>query len=399
MTRSVAPVLNVPKGWERRRLGEVARPRGGTGFPLLFQGGTRPGYPFLKVSDMNLPGNALSITESNNYISESVRQLLGATLFPPGSVIFAKVGAAVFLERKRLLTEASCLDNNMAALIPDTSQVDPQFLLWWMQGFRLSSLVATTALPSVNNRALAGIQLTLPPLPEQRAIAEALSDVDALIESLDRQIAKKEAIKKGAMQALLSGKTRLPGFSGEWVERPISSLATVEMGQSPPGIFYNHVGEGLPLIQGNADIRSRRTISRVWSTVTPKTCAEDDLLLTVRAPVGFTAIAAQASCLGRGVCALLAPRVNRGFLYHALVNAEPMWASLEQGSTFTSANSAQVASFMVKITLSPDEQAAIAAVLSDMDAEIEALRVRRDKTVLVKHGMMQELLTGRTRLV
>ena len=107
--------------------------------------------------------------------------------------------------------------------------------------------------------------VVLPSLSEQRAIAEALSDVDGLLAALEELIAKKRTIKQAAMQQLLTGKTRLPGFSGKWAEKLLIELATITMGQSPPSMFYNLRGEGLPLIQGNADIEDRQTIDRVWN--------------------------------------------------------------------------------------------------------------------------------------
>ena len=138
-----------------------------------------------------------------------------------------------------------------------------------------------------------------PPLPEQRAIADALSDVDALIERLDALIAKKRAIKTATMQRLLTGQQRLPGFSAPWTTKRLGDISNVVAGQSPLSKHYNSRGLGLPLIQGNADISNRKSIDRSWTTHSPKTCLEGDLLLTVRAPVGHVAVAGQKSCLGR----------------------------------------------------------------------------------------------------
>ncbi len=250
----------------------------------------------------------------------------------------------------------------------------------------------------ISKRALRDVCIPLPPIREQRAIAEALSDVDGLLRSLEALIAKKQAIKQAAMQQLLTGKTRLPGFSGAWAEKPLVDLAALTMGQSPPSKFYNLRGLGLPLIQGNADIEDRKTIDRVWTTQASKHCDADDLILTVRAPVGTIAIAKKEACLGRGVCGLK-PVGDCAFLFHALVHAEGRWQILEQGSTFTAANSEQVEQFRLRVPSDENEQAAIAAILSDMDAEIAALERRRDKTRAVKQGMMQQLLTGRIRLV
>jgi len=247
--------------------------------------------------------------------------------------------------------------------------------------------------------ALFGIPCVLPPLPEQRAIATALSDLDALLAAQDQLIAKKRDIKQAVMQQLLTGKQRLPGFSGEWEVKRLGEIAAINMGQSPNSANYNRRGKGISLIQGNADIENRETVQRVWTTQITKQCDKGDLILTVRAPVGAVAIVSEPSCLGRGVCSLKAVDTDQRFLFYTLVFNESAWKVLEQGSTFTSANSAQVASFSVPIAPRIEEQTAIAAVLSDMDAEIDALQQRRDKTQMLKQGMMQELLTGRTRLV
>ena len=248
----------------------------------------------------------------------------------------------------------------------------------------------------INN--LAQVQIELPPITEQNAITEVLSNVDGLLNALEALIAKKRAIKQAVMQQLLTGRKHLPGFSGEWIEKPLVDLATVTMGQSPSSLFYNLRGEGLPLIQGNADIENRQTIERVWTTQANKRCNLGDLILTVRAPVGAVAVASKDACIGRGVCSLR-PFEDSGFLFHALVYAEDRWQTFEQGSTFTAANSEQVEQFRLFVPDDNGEQRAIASALSDMDAEITALEQRRDKTRAIKQGMMQHLLTGRVRLV
>ena len=248
-----------------------------------------------------------------------------------------------------------------------------------------------------NGRTLSTVWIAVPPIPEQRAIAEALSDIDGLLNALDALIAKKQAIKQATMQQLLTGKTHLPGFSGAWNEKPLVDLAFITMGQSPSSLFYNLRGKGLPLIQGNADIQNRHTIERVWTTQANKRCNLGDLILTVRAPVGAVAVASKKACIGRGVCSLI-PLEDSGFLFHALVYSENRWQMLEQGSTFTAANSEQVGQFRLSVPDDENEQRAISSVLSDMDAEIAALEQRRDKTYAIKQGMMQQLLTGRVRL-
>ena len=240
------------------------------------------------------------------------------------------------------------------------------------------------------------LKLVVPGTSEQRAIAAALADADALIAALEGMIAKKRDLKQAAMQHLLTGKTRLPGFSGAWEVKRLGEVAEIVMGQSPASANYNTAGQGLPLIQGNADIRDRKTIRRVFTKQVTKHGRAGDLLMSVRAPVGEVALATFDCCLGRGVCAI---RYPNWFLYHALIAKEPDWAKLSKGSTFDSVNSSEVRAFPLEWPSDPAEQTAIAEVLTDMDADLAALETRAAKARAVKQGMMQELLTGRVRLV
>lgn len=268
--------------------------------------------------------------------------------------------------------------------------------LWTSTGY-LANYVTQTSIAHLPKEKFELVPLPVPPPAEQQAIAEALSDVDGLLEALEALIAKKRNIKQAAMQQLLTGKTRLPGFRGQWSEKSLADLAAVIMGQSPSSMFYNLQGEGLPLIQGNADIENRRTTERVWTTQASKCCDSGDLLLTVRAPVGTVAVASREACLGRGVCGLK-PFGDSTFLFEALLHAEKRWQILEQGSTFTAANSEQVRRFRLRVPDDENEQRAIADALSDMDAEIAVLERRLDKTRAIKQGMMQQLLTGNIRI-
>lgn len=201
--------------WEDRAAGDIGEFKGGSGFPIRFQGETSGEYPFYKVSDMNSAHNGLFMTVASNYISEHQRKQISAVVMPANAIIFAKVGAAVFLERKRILTRPSCVDNNMAAFTVDETRADVRFIYYLLELFPMSSLVATGALPSLNGRQLRSIPLSLPSdLAEQRAISSVLTDVDAELEVLRARAAKARDIKTGMMQQLLTGRTRLPVEAG-----------------------------------------------------------------------------------------------------------------------------------------------------------------------------------------
>jgi type I restriction enzyme S subunit len=188
---------------------EVGVFKGGAGFPLSAQGEADGDYPFFKVSDMNIVGNEIFMTTANHYVSEQTRKRLGATAFPAGSIVFAKVGAAVFLERKKILGQASCIDNNMAAFIIDKSRAHVGYVHMLLLSMNLGALVATTALPSLNGKQLGEMPLAVPPLTEQAAIAAVLLDMDAEITALEARRDKTRAVKQGMMQELLTGRIRL----------------------------------------------------------------------------------------------------------------------------------------------------------------------------------------------
>ena len=390
----------IPGDWQAMRIGDLTT-RVGSG--VTPSGGERvyvtEGRPFLR--SQNVGWGVLDLADLV-FITDEIHASFAASEIEEGDVLLNITGASIGRSAVADITVArGNVNQHVCEIRTDLKRLDPHFLNSYLLSAagqkQIDSFQAGGNRQGLNYSQIRSFLIPRPPLSEQRAIAEALSDVDGLLAALEALIAKKRAVKQAAMQQLLTGKSRLPGFSGAWAEKPLRDLTAITMGQSPPSISYNLRGEGLPLIQGNADIVDRQTLDRVWTTQVSKRCDSGDLLLTVRAPVGTVAVARKAACLGRGVCGLK-PIGNSAFLFHALVNAEDRWRILEQGSTFTAANSEQVGQFCLRVPTDESEQRAIAAVLSDMDAEISALERRRDKTRAVKQSMMQQLLTGRVRL-
>lgn len=365
--------------------GEIGVFRGGSGFPVRFQGEKSAELPFFKVSDMNRPGNELFMVRANNYVSEEARASMGATRIPAGAIVFAKVGAAVYLERKRILAQDSCIDNNMAAFIVDRSRFDVRFLHHLLCAFRFSSLVATTALPSLNGTQLRSIPLLVPSsVAEQREIARVLSTVDELVSSLEGLIAKKRSIMQGMVQQLLSGKTRLAGFSATWVDGRLADVLKVRHGrnqhqvESPSG-RYPILGTGGVIGWTDTPLYSRPSVLIGRKGTIDKPQYLDQPFWTVDT-LFFTEVN---------------PSADPRFLYYFFTTVD--WRSMNEASGVPSLNSSRVES--VEIRIPPlDEQRAIASILRSGELEIEALDEARLKYVAMKQGMMQELLTGRTRL-
>lgn len=248
---------------------------------------------------------------------------------------------------------------------------------------------------SISKSAISGTVIAVPKKEEQEKIVETLSDIDALIVNLKKLIAKKKAIKQGAMQELLTGKRRLPGYTAGWIDAKLSELCKVVMGQSPDSRYYS-TSEGIPLVQGNADIENQQTVVRFFTTFVTKEASKGDIIFTVRAPVGNVAHAVFDCCIGRGVCAL---KDGTDFLFHLLMFYKKAWSTVSSGSTFDSINSDTLSSTVFHIPSDSEEQTAIARILSDMDHEIAVLEDKLAKSINIKTGMMSELLTGRIRLI
>jgi type I restriction enzyme S subunit len=190
-------------------------------------------------------------------------------------------------------------------------------------------------------------------------------------------------------------KTEVPS---DWEVKELGKIAIVNMGQSPNSENYNEIEDGLPLIQGNADIRNRKSFKRYFTTQLTKVCDEGDLILSVRAPVGSIGEASYKSCIGRGVCALKPNKVDKEYLFQLLLNSEDKWKKIEQGSTFTAVSSDDVRKFKLLVPKNEAEQKAIAKVLSTADAAIQATEKLIAQKELRKKWLMQQLLTGKKRL-
>ncbi len=289
---------------------------------------------------------------------------------------------------------------NTTLFVKDFKGNDPLFISFLLRTIDYHSYSGKSGVPGVNRNDLHEIALSLPSLPEQRAIAATLSDVDALIMSLDRLIAKKRDIKQATMQQLLTGKTRLPGFNEKWEVKKLGEITEVVMGQSPVGTSYNRDGNGYPLINGPTEFTDRYPIKIQWTNEPTKFCKKKDILVCVRgSSTGRINIANDDYCIGRGIAAIRAKaEVNTEYITFQVDWAVKNILALTTGSTFPNIDGKSIRSIECPLP-NFSEQQAIANILSDMDAEIAALEQKRDKTRSLKQGMMQELLTGKTRLV
>jgi len=262
----------------------------------------------------------------------------------------------------------------------------------------------------LTKKALTKLQVVLPPLQEQRVIATALSDVDQLLASLDQRITKKRDIKQATMQQLLTGKQRLAEFSGQWDTSELRKLLKAPITDGPH-LTPKFLDVGIPflsvnnLVENKIDLTDLRFISMLDHEIFSKKCKpiRGDLLLGKAASVGKIAIV--DSDLEFNIWSPIALiRIKdehcAKFFYYAFQSA----SVLEQIKLLTNSSSQGNIGISdigrIQFTVPPaDEQQAIANILTDIDSELRVLQQKREKTKLLKQGMMQELLTGRVRLI
>jgi type I restriction enzyme S subunit len=267
---------------------------------------------------------------------------------------------------------------------------------------------------NINGQKLKSYPIPLPPTKaEQEAIAEALSDADALIESLEQLLAKKRQNKQGAMQELLTGKKRLPGFSGEWEVGSIASVsAFVTKGSTPTTYGFNWVGDGILFLRSECvsaeglDLAQSMFISEIAHAALHRgEVRAGDILMTITGNVGRVVLLAAdfgAANINQHIARIRIVDRNVSFVFvfywlsQAVVRTN--YTLITTGQAYPQISLKQVRETLVPLPSLP-EQTAIATILSDMDAEIIALEAKLAKARQLKQGMMQELLTGRIRLV
>lgn len=402
----------LPEDWEVKRIAEISKPvRGGSprpaGSPLYFNGNF---IPWLTVASLtNISKSKIYVTTTESCLTE-----LGSHYsrnLKKGTLIISNSGATLGVAK--ILDIDCCANDGIAALLE--LNANNKFITYFINTLteHLRNNIATgNGQPNLNTDLIGNLLIPLPPLPEQEAIAEALSDADAWIESLEQLIAKKRLIKQGAMQELLTPKE-------DWEEKTIFEVADKKRDLFNDGDWIEAVHikeEGIRLIQtGNIGVgrflnkNSKKYISeKSFVELKCKEIVEGDLLICRLAePAGRVCIFPKTEDLKSVTSVdvtIYRPDENifdRRILLYLLSTDEWFKQVLEQvgGTTHKRISRGNLGNIKIKIPKSLTEQTRIATILSDMDAELEALEGQLGKARKVKQGMMQELLTGRVRLV
>lgn len=391
-------------GWKKAKIGELTDiVNGGTPSTAIaeyWNGGINWCTPsdITKKKTKYLSNTEKTITEKG--LSES-----SASLLPIGTIL--------------LCSRATIGEMSIAASEMATNQgfknlickkdVDNEFLYYALFPLRnkmLELAIGTTFL-EISKSALQSIEVIIPAdIIEQTAIAGALSDVDNLISSLQKLIKKKKAIKQGAMQELLTGKKRLPGFSGKWTNTTLGRCFSKIVGGGTPSRAISEFWNGeIPwaTVKDFATFNPYKTqeyiseagLNHSSTHLIPK----GTLITSTRMGIGKIVIYYVDVAINQDLKALfVSDDVSKEYIYHLFGMVGKIIESLGNGSTVKGIRIEQLKNLSIVLP-KKNEQQAIAQVLSDMDSEIEQLEKKLAKYQQIKQGMMQELLTGRIRVV
>lgn len=404
-------------GWRTATISDVATIGGGSGFPEIYQGSTVGDYPFIKVSDLNLPGNEKYVQIANNWINEDVRKKLKAKVQPIGAIVFAKVGGALLTNKRRILTRPTIIDNNMMSLA--ATDAHPGYLYQVMLSIDLGRYRQEGAVPSVNGSRVGEIALDLPPLPEQRKIADILSTWDKALETLDALIAAKDRQKQALMQQLLTGKTRVKGFDksggktksdrfgvypADWKKVALADIIQEVSAR-------NSGGQNLPVLS----CTKHRGLVLSQEYFGKRVHAEDTsgYRVVCRGEFAYATNHIEEGSIGYQNlvdAGLVSPiytvfktkgEIDDNYLFRVLKS--PLLIHFYQINTSASVDRRGSLRFdefsRIRIWIpSKPEQLAITTILDTADQELTLLRTQRSSIDQQKRGLMQRLLTGRIRV-
>jgi type I restriction enzyme, S subunit len=401
----------IPEDWEVKFLGEI----------LSFQNGVNAdkkayglGIPFINVLEVitysclnvaQIPGKiVLSPQAIKNFKVE-----FGDILFNRTSETQEEVGlASVYLDHGDVVFGGFVIRGRLK-----NANLDSIFASYLLRSPNIHSQIASRGQgairTNIGQQELSKVSVTIPPIEEQKLIARALSDIDALIEALEGTIGKKRHIKQGAMQELLTGERRLGGFSGEWIKTTLGKVCSHII----DGTHYTpkYVESGIPFYSVETitddNFSDTKFISHEEHQNLIKRCKPErgDILMTRIGSLGKTKLIdwdVNASIYVSLALLKLNDQISAEYIYR-YTQSEKFIKDLEQRSLIHAApkkiNLDQMSGIPIYVPIDALEQTAIATILSDMDTEIATLEAKLTKTRQLKQGMMHELLTGRIRLV
>ena len=387
------------KRFEKYCLKDIATVSQGFTFSRLYQGKKNLKWNYFKVADIGLNPNSKYLTNAINTINDITMEEIGALPFPKGSIVFPRVGAALFNNNKKILAQDGVVDDNVLVLtVTDTSKCWHEFLYYYLQGIPLAKWCNSGLVPVINTKTVLSQMVFLPPLPEQQKIAAILSTQDKVIELKEKRLAQKEQQKKYLMQQLLTGKKRLPGFCEKWTRKQLGELFEnrVEINRSDLGLLAITSTRGI-LPRDCLDLKDNSSEDKSKYL---RICPGDIGYNTMRMWQGVSAYSEYEGIVSPAYT-ILAPMEGVYSHYFAyLFKTQSVIFSFyrfSQGLVDDTRNLKyeNLKKIGVSIPSNVAEQRAIVQILSTADHEIDLLQKSIEAEKQKKKALMQLLLTGK----
>jgi len=395
--------------WKEKPLGVLADVKTGPfGSALHASDYVSVGTPIITVEHL---GNNGVVHNNLPLVSQFDCQRLSAYSLRTGDIVFSRVGS---VDRNAYVTDREndwLFSGRLLRIRVTSNEVYSLYLSYYFKDYRTKNRIYEVAvgqtMASLNTKILNEFTISYPSLPAQRAIAAALSDADAYIAALEKLIAKKRNIKQGAMQELLTGKRRLPGFSGEWVECELGTcFSEIVGGGTPSRSNPEYWGNEIPWVtvkdystfnrKGTQEYITRKGLENSATNLIPSGIP----IIPTRMGLGQIVIYDVDVAINQDLKALFYDsHIDKWFIVYWFRLSQKRFEALGTGSTVKGISINQLKEQSILLPPTKSEQTAVAEVLSDMDAEIDALTAKLNKARRIKSGMMSELLTGKIRLV
>jgi type I restriction enzyme S subunit len=395
----------IPDDWEVKKLGDclIKNPDYGINASAVPYADSL--FTYIRITDISEDGNFLH----QNKVSV-IHHNAKDYFLEVGDIVLARTGASTGKSYLYNIEDSKLVFAGFLIRVkPNTQKLHPRYLKGYLETQTYWNWVTIMSMrsgqPGINGNEYSQLKIPLPPLPEQKAIAQSLSDVDALITAIDKLITKKRNIKQGTMQELLTGKKRLPGFTGDRDVKKLGEIVNKIVGGGTPSrnikeywngnIFWATVKDFTSFSPHETEETiTQKGLNLSASNLIPK----GTLIISTRMAVGKVIIYNVDVAINQDLKAIYTkPDIDTKFLFYCFTNYSEKMDFLASGSTVKGIILEDLKNIQFPY-ISLAEQKAIAQILSDMDAEIESLEKTREKYKLIKRGIMQELLTGKTRL-
>lgn len=381
----------IPENWDTNLLGDIIVVyRGGSPRPIQdYLTTSNSGINWIKIGDVGIGAKYIEKTEEK-IIPEGITR---SRYVKPGDLLLSN---SMSFGRPYILRTDGCIHDGWLVLKNYEETLESNFLYYLLSSDvvlqQYKSKAAGSGVLNLNKDLVNSVNLVVPPLTEQKSIAEALSDTDNLIQSVEKLIDKKNKIKQGAMQQLLTGKKRLPGFSGSTTLVTLDDILSLNKGEQLNRSGLSSKGD-YPVINGGVEPSG---YTDGWNTL------ENTITISEGGnSCGYVNYLETKFWSGGHAYTvkLKSNEIDQHYLYQLLKINESKIMALRVGSGLPNIQKKSLYEYKVRLVVDLVEQKAIAQVLSDMDTEIEALEEKLEKYKTIKQGMMQELLTGRIRLI